>query len=155
VHVEGVLEIGEHVLGGDVGERFDVRADLAPARAEPVDAESAGELRDPGADGVVLSERVEPLVDACEDVLENVLGILRRQPEGLEGDRVDVAREALDELSPGLVVAVAAAGDQGTVCQVGVQVCAARSRLAIVSRSFQAIDAFDSTRGRNSHEVRP
>jgi hypothetical protein len=27
--------------------------------------------------------------------------------------------------------------------------------LAIVSRSFQAIDAFDSTKGRNSHEVRP
>jgi hypothetical protein len=115
VHVEGVLEVGEHVIGGHVGKRFDFRPDLAAARPEPVDAESAGELGDPRADGVVLAERVEPFVDAREDVLVNVLGVLRRQAEGLDGDRVDVAGEALDELAPGLVVAAAAAGDQGSV----------------------------------------
>ena len=47
----------------------------------------------------------EPLVDAHEDVLEDVLGVVLGQAEALDGDRVDVAREALDELAPGVVVA--------------------------------------------------
>ena len=54
------------------------------------------------------------LVDAREDVLEHVLGIVRRKPERLDGDRVDVAREALDELVPrGLVAGTAARDDFG------------------------------------------
>ena len=52
------------------------------------------------------------LVRAGEDLLEDVLGVGRGQPVRLNGDRVDVAREALDELAPGIVVACAAAGDE-------------------------------------------
>ena len=47
-----------------------------------------------------------------EDVLEDVLGVLLREPETANRDRVDVAREALDELVPGLGVALATARDE-------------------------------------------
>ena len=56
------------------------------------------------------------LVDAGEDLLEDVLGVVRRQPERLEADRVDVAREPLDELVPGGLVAAAAARDELRIC---------------------------------------
>ena len=49
------------------------------------------------------------LVDAGEDLLEDVLGIVLREPEGLDADRVDVAREPLDELVPRCLVPVPAA----------------------------------------------
>ena len=78
------------------------------------------------------------------------------QPEGLDADRVDVAREALDQEPPGAFVARAAARDELCVGDVAAQCCCAdRSRFAIVSSSFHAIEAFDSTSGRNSHEVSP
>ena len=153
--VECLLELCEDVFAGLVGQPFLGRL-LARARAEAVDAEAAGELGDPGAEGLVVAERVEPLVDAREHLLEDVLGVVRREAEGLHGDRVDVAREAVDERAPGRLVAVPAAGDELGVAELGGQVCcAARSRFAIVSSSFQAIEAFPSTRGRNSHAVRP
>ena len=44
-----------------------------------------------------------------------------RQPEALDGDRVHVAGEPLDQLAPGFVVAVTAAGDEGGVGQLGGQ----------------------------------
>jgi hypothetical protein len=111
VDVEGILEVGEHVLRGDLGQRFDVGLHLLASRPKAVDAEAAGQLRDPRPDGVVVPQCVEPLVDAREDVLENVLRILLRQPKRLDGDRVDVTGEPLDQLTPGLVVALSTAGD--------------------------------------------
>jgi hypothetical protein len=155
VDVEGLLQLREDVLRGLVGELL--LAGLLPgAGTEAVDAEAAGELRDPGAQRLVVAERVEPFVDPGEDLLEDVFRVVRLEPEGLNGDRVDVARKAIYELAPGCLVPVAAAGDQRGVAELGGQVCcAARSRFAIVSSSFQAIEAFPSTRGRNSHAVRP
>jgi hypothetical protein len=155
VHVECVFEVGEHVLGRDLGQRLDVGSHLLAARPEAVDADAAGQLRDPGTNGIVVAQRVEPLVHTREHVLEDVLRVLRRKPKSLDRDGVDVAGKALDQLTPGLVVALSTAGDQGGVGELLVQVCAARSRWAIVSSSLQAIEAFDSTSGRNSHEVRP
>ena len=72
-----------------------------------------------GPHRVVVAERAEPLVDAGEDVLEDVLGVLLAQAEALDRDRVDVAREALDQLAPGIVVARAAAGDERGVADLG------------------------------------
>jgi hypothetical protein len=155
VHVECLLELREHVLGRLVG--WPVLGGLLPrAGAQAVDAKAAGELGDPGPQRLVVAERVEPLVDAGEHVLEDVLRVMRRQAESLYRDRVDVAREAVDELAPGGLVAVAAAGNELGVAELGGQVCCAvRRRFAIVSSSFQAMEAFASTRGRNSHAVRP
>ena len=65
--------------------------------AELVDAEPPGQLREPGTDRAVVAEPVEMLVGACEDLLEDVLGVGSREPEALGADRVDVAREALDQ----------------------------------------------------------
>ena len=155
MHVERLLQLGEHVVGGRVREVFEIRPHLPRARAQAIDAKTPRELSDPGSNGVVVAERVEPLVDPREYVLEDILRVVGSEPETLDGDGVDVAGEALDELPPSLVVAFTAAGDEGGVGQLGGQRCAARSRLAIVSMSFQAIEAFDSTSGRNSHEVRP
>ena len=55
---------------------------------------------------------VEPLVRPREDLLEDVLGVVLGEAKPLHGDRVDVAREALDELRPGRLVAGAAARDE-------------------------------------------
>ena len=55
---------------------------------------------------------LEVLVRAGEDLLEDLLGVLRPEPEGLAADGVDVAREARDELAPGVLVTAAAAGDE-------------------------------------------
>ncbi len=60
------------------------------------------ELGDPRADRLVRPEPLEMLVDACEDLLENVLRVVAFEPEALRADREDVAREPLDELVPGV-----------------------------------------------------
>jgi len=52
------------------------------------------------------------LVHASEDLLEDVFGVVRGQPERLDGDRVDVAREALHELVPRRRVALPASCDE-------------------------------------------
>ena len=141
---------------GSSGQLVEVGVRLARARAEPVDADPARQLCDPGPHRLVVAERAEPFVDAGEDVLEDVLGVLLAEAEALDRDRVDVARETVDELAPGVVVARTAACDErGVGDLVRDQLCAARSRLAIVSRSFHAIAAFPSTRGRNSQDVSP
>jgi hypothetical protein len=49
---------------------------------------------------------------AREHLLEDVLGIVGAQSESLTDDRIHVAGEAVDELTPGLLVARAAAGDE-------------------------------------------
>jgi len=94
---------------------------LAGRRTQPVDAEPPRQLRKPGPDGRVVPELVEVLVGAREHLLEDVLRVLRREPEGLDGDGVDVAGEALDKLPPSIVVAFTAAGDEGGVGQLGGQ----------------------------------
>src|SRR3954469_9651401 len=85
---------------------------LARARPQPVDAGPAGELREPRLDGLVATERVEPLVGFREDLLEDVLGVLVAKPKALTRDRVDVTGETLDESGPGRLVACAATGDE-------------------------------------------
>ena len=63
---------------------------------------------------IALSSRSlgEIHVRAREDLLEDVLRVGLRQSERLDRDRVDVAGEALDELTPRVVVPLAAAGDE-------------------------------------------
>src|SRR5437868_4233723 len=85
---------------------------LSCARSQPVDADAAGELGDPGLDRVVAAQRAEPLVDLREDFLEDVLGVVLPEPKPLRRDRVDVTREPLYERRPRLLVAVAATGDE-------------------------------------------
>jgi hypothetical protein len=55
------------------------------------------------------------LEGASEDLLEDVLRVVGAQAEPLRRDGIDVAREAVDELRPGALVAGAAAGDQRRV----------------------------------------
>ena len=156
VDVEGLLELREHVIGHRLGQVLRVGRDLPAAGAEAVDAESSGELRDPGPDCLVLAQSVEPLEHTREDLLEDVLGVLLGEAERLGGDRVDVAREAVDEGPPRLLVAATAEGNElGVGERLAQRCCAARSRFASVSSSFQAMEAFDSTSGRNSQEVSP
>ena len=65
----------------------------------------------------VVAQPVELLVRLREDVLEDVLGVLGREAKAANADRVDVAREALDERGPRLGVAGAAARDEELVTQ--------------------------------------
>ena len=65
-----------------------------------------------GLIAVVVAQRVEPFERAGEDVLEDVLGVVLRQPESAHGDRVHVAREAFDELVPRLLLSRPAALDE-------------------------------------------
>ena len=60
------------------------------------------------------------LVGTREDFLEDVLRVIAARPKPLRRDRVDVAREAVDELVPGALVARAAAGDELGIRQGGV-----------------------------------
>src|SRR5262249_44739895 len=80
--------------------------------AQLVDADAPRELRDPRLDRLVAAQGVEPLVDLRKDLLEDVLGVVVAQPEALRRDRVDVAREALDELGPRAFIPGAATGDK-------------------------------------------
>src|SRR3954447_18539515 len=151
--VEGLLELAEHVVRCRVlhcvGRLF------ARAGPEAVDAQAARQLCDPWAEGLVVAQRIEALVDPGEHLLEDVLGVVLWEAEGLHADRVDVAREAVYELAPRVVVARAAARNELGVGKLARQCWAERSRFAIVSSSFHAIEAFDSTSGRNSQEVSP
>ena len=74
----------------------------APA-AQRVDAETPRQLGEPRADRVVVAQLVELLVRAREHFLEDVLGVVLWQAKPLDDDRVDVAREAVDELAPGVL----------------------------------------------------
>src|SRR2546425_1790262 len=85
---------------------------LPAARPQAVDAEPARQLREPGADRVVVPQPVEVLVRAREDLLEDVLRRVLLEPEALHADRIHVAGEVLHELAPRLLVAGAAAADE-------------------------------------------
>src|SRR5262245_33256558 len=91
---------------------------LLGASPQPVDTEAPGQLGEPRPDRVVVPELVEMLVGPRENLLKHVLCVVLRQLERLDGDRVDVAREALDELVPGFLVAGAAARHQLPVGQL-------------------------------------
>ena len=51
-------------------------------------------------------------IDAGEDVLEDVLGVVLGQAEPVRADRIHVTREPLDELVPGLRVTAPAPCDE-------------------------------------------
>jgi hypothetical protein len=119
VDVERLLELSEDVVRGRLG--YLVGRFLARTRALAVDAEPARELGDPGPEGVVLPQRVQLLVDTREDLLVDVLGIVLGQAEGLDADRVDVARKTVDELPPGVLVARATPRYEFGVGSLGAQ----------------------------------
>jgi 3-oxoacyl-[acyl-carrier protein] reductase len=112
VHRERFVEPRNRVV--DPGRLFDGLLAGALARTGPqrVHAQPASELRQPRTDRLVVAQLVQMLIGAGEDLLEDVLSVVLWQPEGLDDDRVDIAGEALDQLTPGLVVARPAAGDQ-------------------------------------------
>jgi hypothetical protein len=101
---------------GDAG-----RGALAGGGTESVDAQPPRELCDPGPEGVVLPQRPQLLVDAREDLLEDVLCVVLREAEGLDANRVDVARETVDQLPPGVFVTRAAARYELGVGSLGAQ----------------------------------
>src|SRR6185503_14852777 len=71
-----------------------------------------------GRDLEDLADRLVALVageKAVEDLLEDVLRVVGAQAEPLRRNGIDVAREAVDELLPGALVAGAATGDQRRV----------------------------------------
>ena len=93
---------------------------LLARRPERVDAQAPRQLGRATA-GTPSSSRScrELLVDPREHLLEDVLRVvLAASRNALDADRVDVAREALDELVPRLVVARAAARDELPVGQL-------------------------------------
>jgi hypothetical protein len=156
VYVVRCLELGDQIVCGDARERVFVGGLLPRARPEAIDAQTPRELTDPGADGLVVAQIAKPLVDAREDLLEDVLRVVLGKPERLGCDRVDVPREPIDECAPGCLVAAPTAVDELRVGWFCAQFSwAERSRFAIVSSSFQAIEAFPSTSGRNSQDVIP
>src|SRR5262249_58101226 len=93
-----------------LGYLFDGRFTLAGAQL--VDAFTPGELGDPRSQSVRVAQRAEPVVDPCEDILEDILGVVGTEPERLGRDREHVAGEAIDELVPRGFVAREAGGDQ-------------------------------------------
>ena len=113
VDVEGLVEPLDYLLC--VGRLRLLHRLLAGLAAQAVDAEPPGQLAEPRSDRSVVAQTLEPLVRTGEDLLEHVFRVVLGQPEGLHRDRVHVAREALDELAPGLVLAGAAAGDESGV----------------------------------------
>src|SRR6185503_6794282 len=73
---------------------------LAGARTEAVDAQPPGRRGDPGAQRGVVAQLAEVLPGAGEDLLEDVLRVGLREPVDADRDRVHVAGEPVDELSP-------------------------------------------------------
>ena len=67
-----------------------------------VDAEIAGDLRDPGSQRLVVAQHLEPLEYPGEDVLEDILGVVWRDPKRAHDDRVDVGGVLVDEIAPGV-----------------------------------------------------
>src|SRR6266699_3058998 len=85
---ERLVDPPDRVLVGICRELAFVGRLFTRARSQPVDADASGQLGDPGLDRLVAAERVEPLVDLGEDLLEDVLSVLVAQTEALARDRV-------------------------------------------------------------------
>ena len=81
---------------------------LAPVA---VDAEVSGKREDPGDQREAAVVAVEVLEDLQEDLLRQLLGVLPLQGE-VVGDGVDLLAEAVHQLPPGVVFALAAAIDE-------------------------------------------
>src|SRR5919197_917025 len=109
-HGERLVDLLERLL--PPWSRDLLRRLLARTGRDGVETQPSRELRDPGPERGVVHECVELRVDAREDLLEDVLGVLLPQAEALNADRVHVAREALDELVPSRRIAFAAALDE-------------------------------------------
>ena len=78
VHRHGVLELCERLVERG---RLDLLVrELDVLTARPVDALPPCQLRDPRPDRLVAPQLAEVLVDLREDVLEDVLGFVRREP---------------------------------------------------------------------------
>ena len=107
--VERLVEPLDRVVGGDLGVQVVERLLAARRRgAGRCRARRVSEASH-GRNAVVVPQRAEPLVGPGEGVLEDVVGVGVAQSRKACGDRVDVARVALDELAPGLGIAVPAA----------------------------------------------
>src|SRR6185503_6336232 len=78
-----------------------------------------GQLGDPWPDGAVVPEAPQLLVDLGEDVLEDVFGVLLRESEALDADRVHVAGEPLHQLVPGVGIPCATPRDERLVGLTG------------------------------------
>ena len=118
VYRKGLVDLGEGVFAGRGVDRL-LGQLLAAARAQLVHAEAAGEGPDPWPHRVVVAQVIQALVRAREHLLEDILGIVLLKPVDPHRDRVHVAGEAVDQLLPGLLVAVSTAGDQVGVGYLG------------------------------------
>ncbi len=107
---EGLVEGRDRVV--DARRLGDLARLLARSGTHRVQAEPPRQLRQPGTDRGVVPQLRQVLVRAGEDLLEHILGVGLGQAKRLDGDRVHVAREAIDELAPRVVVSRAAAGDE-------------------------------------------
>src|SRR5205823_7383607 len=91
---------------------------VADSRTQPVDAEPPGELPDPRPYGFIRAQPAQVFVDACERLLEHVLGVRLTQAVSA-CDRKDIAREPLHQLAPGGVLAGATGSDDLRVADRG------------------------------------
>ena len=110
VDVEGFVERRDRVV--DARRLGDLARLLACAGADRVQAQPSRQLGQPGPDRRVVPKLRQVLVRAGEDLLEDVLRVGLGEAKRLDGDRVHVAGEAIDELAPRVVVSRAAAGDE-------------------------------------------
>jgi hypothetical protein len=94
--------------------------ELMTSGPQAVQACPARELRDPRPQSGRVAQAVELHIDLREDVLEDVLRVGGRQAEALRADRIDVAREPLDEDVPCLLFAAPATGDELRVGDRGI-----------------------------------
>ncbi len=74
--IHRLLEVREPRVSGDL--ELAVARGVPPCRGDPVEAQTPRHLGDPRPDRLVVAERLEPLVDAKERVLEDILGIRLR-----------------------------------------------------------------------------
>src|SRR4051812_12770654 len=152
LHREGLVEVGNDRL---VVSRDDfLRRLLAPLVGEAVEAQPPSQLCDPRPHRRVVPERVEPVVDAREDLLEDIFGVVLAQAEALRRDRVDVAREAVDELAPRLRLTAPAAVDELRVAEVRRHQGPESSARAAASRAVSSACRAASARSSSPPTVR-
>src|SRR5207249_4519861 len=72
---------------------------LAPAGPQPVNAQPARQLREPGPECLVVTQLPKTLVHAGEALLEDVLRVRLPEPESPDRDGVDVSRVVLDQVA--------------------------------------------------------
>src|SRR6476469_9454503 len=110
VNRERLVELRERLV--EVAGLHVLRRHLPAVQADPVDARPPRQLCEPGPERVVVPQPLEVGVDAGEDVLEHVFGVVLAEAEPLRADGIDVAREALDGVVPGRRVPGAASAHE-------------------------------------------